>query len=403
MKYVLTIVLIALLSSCGGNLKQFQQLENAAMSAADLPLYTGLMDIASSSSFKTLTAGTLVYLTNDTIDNNGVKYVKVVYGDSSAYTLAHRLMPKGSWAVVTAAEGANSVYVYSNTELETVRQAIDNDWALVVVGEQSGDAIPVMYSNEYGEPDEPLTGYMPSALVYNDEGSVAFYNKYREAQEMYQAGAYDEMKALSNSSEYSGLRIFAWRSPIFMDLLGGDDMDERGDAETGEDYDENPYAEGDAEYGDYYESPEYDKEMATETGWLADGKEINESESPGTVNKFFIFADGSEMDANGWAMDQGYPYNSGKTIEKEVKKVRFEMIPTVKTNIVFNATVYFSNQSEYNRTIDKVYDNAEPGKKYSITIDELEGAPTFTCATLRVLVTTSKVSRAVVMEGSCGD
>lgn len=161
MKYLLPVVLIAILTSCSGDLKQYQTPENGAMSAVELPLYEGITDIMRGNSFKTLPPATQVYLTNQSATANNVQYVKITWGDSSAYAQTNLLIPKGTLAVVTS-DGNDVVNIYNDAGLTPVLDIIDNDWGLVVAGEAVGDATPTMNAREDGT---PLFGFVKTQLV----------------------------------------------------------------------------------------------------------------------------------------------------------------------------------------------------------------------------------------------
>lgn len=393
MKYVFLVLLLALMS-CSRDYSQFQNSQYAAMSASELPLYEGITEIMSGNSFKTLMPGTQVYITTDSATNNGVQYVKVLFGDSSGYTLANRLMPKGQWAVITASEGTYNVNIYSNAEFETILKGIDNDWVLVVAGEQSGNVTPVMYDIE---DDEPLIGYVPSVLVYKDEGSVDYYKEYLDAQDMYQAGSTQPLKDLFNNPDYSGLRLAQWRSAIASDLFGEGDIDERGDAETGEDFD-NVYAEGDAPEGDFYKDREA---IAQESGWARNGTPV--SENPGSIRKYFVFEDGTEMRAEGYELANSQPWRKDDNgITKNVSKVRFEVIPTANCRVSFDFESFYDAGSDYNTSWTRIFDHAEANKPVSVVVEDKPGLMIF-CSVMRMHISVEDVTAIATVSGDCGD
>ncbi len=394
MKRLLSCMIIAAaITSCTGDLRQYQKFENSAMSAVHVPLYEGITDIMRDNSFKSLKPGTEVYLTGDSAVGNNIPYVKITWADSSAYARADMLMPRGRWAVLTANNSYDDIVLYDSPALTNKVETINDNWQLTVAGEALGNATPVLYQAMGGV---QRIAYIENENALTDQTNVDFYNAFFEAQSQHQQGNDEPLKDLANNATYKTLKIYTWHEGA-LGVTYGEDSDP---GTEGEEEGDSPYAEGDAEYGDYDDPME---NMAREHDWVLGENMLTDEEAPGTIKKYFVLEDGTEISAEGSRISNGYPYRDTDAIStKMVKRVRFELTLKEKTSVRFDVATFAGMGSEYNTEFTKQYDG-EAGKSYSVIVEETPANTMILCSVIRVDVTAAGATAAATITGECGD
>jgi len=134
-----------------------------------------------------------------------------------------------------------------------------------------------------------------------------------------------------------------------------------------------------------------------ESNWvrLSGGEKLSENEFPGTIHKYFIDVDGHEIPADTLRLFNGRA--SGKVIAK----VRFEMVPNRPCNIRFDARTWYVKDSHFNAVLSTKYASAEPGKSYSLLIQNTNTNDKLLCSSMRVLITTADAKAVSTVAASC--
>lgn len=384
MKNIYTLTFVTLiLASCSTNLKQDQSSPKAAISSLELPLYKDVADIKNNNPFRGLKPGDVVYMTSDSVVENNTLYSKIIWGDSTAYAPKNYLLTQASLAVLIGEPARFEIFLYADKELNTVRMKFETPWALVAAGPPAGASTEVQTSYN----GKPMRGYVPTTQVRNHPDEVELYFAYKNA-----SGLNEQWAALSR---YEATDLAGW-----INSINGVSADDTGTTEEhleGEDV----YAEGDAEYGDYYDPRE---EYAIEHDWAYDDVAVSPDEAPGTVRKYFVFEDGSEMSAEGYQLENSQPWRQFdvENADKIVKKVRFEVVLRRKVDLRFDFSTYYGNGTEYDTEFTKNFDDCELNTPYFIEIEDKPGAMIF-CSVMRVSITTGDETAVATVSGSCGD
>jgi len=398
-RFALPCFVMLILVACGGDLKQYQKPENAAMSSVHVPLYEGITDIMADNSFTSLKPFTTVYFTGDKAKGNEIEYVNVAWGDSSGYARADMLLPRGRVAVLISPGSYGTIGIYENDKLGSLVSQINSDWELTVVGPKQNLGRQIFYQGMEGK---KLIGYVDSNFALDDSINVAFYKAYIDAQRLSQQGNDEGLIALSKNPDFLQLETFQRR----MSTMGI--IDERGDAETGEGLDgDDVYGEGGAPYGDtddVYSDGSTIAQFMSESDWYEDGEYLKGDDIPGTVRTFFVFEDDTEISAAGAAMASGYAWEANKQLsDKSVKAVRFEFTPARKVDVSFQVDTWCQGCENYNVRFSKAYIDTEPGKPYSVLVANNGENTMVLCSMMRVIVTVGAAEASFPMVAECGD
>jgi hypothetical protein len=353
------------------------------MSSYDVPLYDG----KSGTPFMNLKAGVRVYTTGDTLESNQGKLVKIVWGDSTAYAPINWLLPQGRLVVVTGKNKFEGIPVYSDPIMAN-EVALLPEWLMIVVGREEFPATTVLYNDENSG---PKTGYIDSSIISTDPLDIEFFRKYIEAERLLSETSSSQLMAdLKADARYRSLRAWAYR-------FGEDNtnvVDERGDAETGEDF--NAGSNGNSDYSSY------DDFIASSSWVFMDGDTpTTESESPGTYKMYFVFADGTEIPGEGLSLTNYYPNGPNAPDElQNVRQVRFEFVAGVDCDAKFRIETWNDGNPVIFR--EELINPAEASKAYSVIV-EGDNDHQVLCGAIRATLWAADKKAVKVVECECGD
>lgn len=393
----LACIVMLIVAACGGDNKSYQTAERVAVAPFAVPMYEGITDIMRDASFKTLPAGTPVYVTDMKATGNKIEYVKVVWGDSSAYVQEDFILQKGQIAVVIGPGPGNNIAMFDDKELAVTRMVIEDQWVLAAAIPTSESSTEIMYWYQ----GKPVRGFIPSDQVLTEASEVKLYNDYLNT------NGRDERGMLLNTKEFADTKLAAYIMTVHEHEMANDEpVDERGDAETGEDYDgEDVYGEGGAPYGDtddVYSDGSTREFFMADINWNREGKELTENEAPGEVKMSYVFEDDTDMPFIGY-MAGGYAYSPDGTqlSEKAVKQIRVEFTPKKALTAHFQVDTWCITCEKYNTSFTD--DLACSPAKTALTFIEDPDHQMVFCSNIRVIVQADGAERRIAISTDCGD
>jgi hypothetical protein len=375
-------IITILLGACSTKDSSKQTPERAALTFSATPVYQDSSTYKTRKYFTLLPALATVYIGDDSLHMGGQYFMKVTWGDSTGYAPASLLARQGKIAMVTGAL-SGPVTVYGDKELTKPNGSMLNSWE-VVVGKDMGSTFQMMAYMGL-----PLQGYVPAASISLDPLDFEFFNKLNDALLSYQVGSGAARDALSKDNKYAGLAAYK----KYFDQTPAPPIS---DAYSFENDDKSRVDVS----GDMTE-PEINKFLKNLPWTDSNDLDLDVGDIPGTVNTYFVGEDGTEIPAGDLSLGNAHAIGPG--INMNVKSVRVEVVPKIKADIRFYVQTLCLAAGGSNIEFGQTFINAEPGKSYSVLIEDTAENKMILCSLMRITIRTTYGKTVTTVNADCGD
>ncbi|HMJ71153.1 MAG TPA: hypothetical protein VK508_19770 [Cyclobacteriaceae bacterium] len=351
---VLTLILLALLSSCGSSKPD---LSKPAMTGIATPVFEGMVAAMSGNVYAMLPPLKTVYVLSDSMKVMDQNYVKVWWNDSSGYVPAGWVMPGFRKGVhYTAIDPA--LFADEQRTISTSYRL--SDWQLVAVGETKGTSTQIIYELD----GKPAIGYVEEIRIFLDSTDLAFYDAYQETN-----GDVNEIEALKTDAKYEA-------SLVRRVKLGDATVD---DATPWLSKEDKPHSE-----------PE----------WFSNNERLDPSEYPGTFALHYVFTDSSLSEINhfGDTLANGY-ISCIKGLFAEVARYKLVFTPSQNMDFAFEAVIEDDRQGIMGH---EDFAGAVAGQTYTFFISDDSYDSGCDPITFSVVTKNGYVGRGSI-GGECGD
>lgn len=327
-----------------------------AITGIPTPFYDGMAAATMGQISITLPPQKIVYILNNTMTVNDVRFVGVALGgDTTGYVPDGWLLRQGQAAVL---QGHTKVSVYS----DSLGQNPVNEyagWNVVSVGTADGTLTKVLYAVE----GKPTFGFVDSKNISTDPTDVAYLQA--------------AIRNGTDSDDQLSSRQWKLRTP---------------DKEIAQ----NASSDGSEKVDDFGH---------VSMRWTdKNGKPAKKEDVPGEFILSYVFDDGSESAGHhlGDTLDNGYP-RCVKSPDRSALKYKLQFMPFDAMDFTMLTEIDLDDAFGGDGHYEQAFPGAKPQKLYKYIV-EYENASYVTCGDAKFTVTTSTgYTGTGVVYASCGD